>query len=229
MRLLLVEDHAGLREMMDAHLRGLGYATDAFSRGADAVEAARSAAYDAAILDLGLPDIDGMEVLRQLRAGFSSTLPVILLTARDAVSDRVSGLDAGADDYILKPFDLDEFDARLRTVLRRPGRRRETVERFGDLTVDTVTRSTSVDGTPLALTRREAALIDELVRAGGRTLVRDGLAERIYGFNERASTNALEAIVSRLRRRLSGAASRVTVETVRGIGYRLTANEAAAP
>ena len=224
MRLLLIEDHLSLREMMSAHLRERGFAVDAFGRGADALAAAAHTHYDAAVLDLGLPDIDGLELLRSLRGGQSAELPVIILTARDAVTDRVEGLDAGADDYVLKPFDLGEFDARLRTVLRRPGARRTTVELFGDVAFDTASRSASVGAIPLELTRREACLLEELIRANGRTVVRDALEERIYGFNEKASANALEAIVSRVRRRLVAAASTARIETSRGIGYRLCAD-----
>ncbi len=224
MRLLLVEDHPGLRDTLAAHLRGLGYATDAFASGHDALHAASLAPYDAGVLDLGLPDIDGLEVLRRLRRTLSATFPVIVLTARDAVQDRVTGLDAGADDYILKPFDLDEFDARLRTILRRPGQRREAIEVFADISFDTISRMASVAGHPVELTRRETGLLEHLLRANGRTVVRDELEERIYGYNERVSANAMEAIVSRVRRRLAAAASSVTVEAVRGIGYRLKAS-----
>ncbi len=224
MRLLLIEDHHAMREMMNAHLRERGFAVDAFARGADALAASCRTEYDAAILDLGLPDIDGLELLRRLRAGDAAELPVIILTARDAVTDRVHGLDAGADDYVLKPFDLAEFDARLRTVLRRPGPRRTTVELFGDISFDTASRSATVGRTPLDLTRREACLLEELIRADGRTVVRDVLEERLYGSNEKASANALEAIVSRVRRRLAAAASAARIETTRGIGYRLAAD-----
>jgi DNA-binding response OmpR family regulator len=226
MRLLLIEDHRSLREMMTTHLRERGFAVDAFFRGADALAAAMHTQYDAAILDLGLPDIDGLELLRRLRAELAAELPVIILTARDAVTDRVQGLDSGADDYVLKPFDLAEFDARLRTVLRRPGTRRTTIEQFGDLSFDTAARSAAVGDTPLELTRREACLLEELIRANGRTVVRDTLEERIYGFNEKASANALEAVVSRVRRRLVVAASTARIETMRGIGYRLHADAA---
>ncbi len=222
MRLLLVEDHPSLREMMHTHLRERGFAVDAFARGEDALSAASHSAYDAAILDLGLPDMDGLELLHRLRVDLAFETPVLILTARDAVTDRVQGLDAGADDYILKPFELAEFDARLRTVLRRPGTRRPPVEQFADLTFDAASRTATVNGTVLDLTRRELSLLEELMRANGRTVVRDALEERIYGFNEKASANALEAIVSRVRRRLAAAASAARIETSRGIGYRLS-------
>ncbi len=224
MRVLIVEDHAGLRDMMGAHLRGRGFATDAFASGGEALEAASVTSYDAVILDLGLPDLDGMEVLRRLRSDISPGLPVIVLTARDALTDRVLGLDAGADDYVNKPFDLAEFDARLRTVLRRPGPRRSPVETFGELAFDLASRMASVGTTPLVLTRRESCLLEELIRADGRTVVRDVLEDRLYGFDERVSANALEAVVSRVRRRLSVAGAACTVETIRGIGYRLAAS-----
>ena len=221
MRVMLVEDHQGLRETMHAHLRRSGYAVDSFERGRDALEAAASTAYAAVLLDLSLPDIDGMEVLRTLRAGPQADLRVLVLTARDGIADRVAGLDAGADDYLLKPFDLAELDARLRSILRRAGTPRSSVERFGDLHYDLESHEALVHEVRVTLGRRETLLLAELVRAGGRTVVRDALEEGLYGFNEAVSANAREAVVSRLRRRLQAAASTVTVEPVRGIGYRL--------
>ena len=221
MRVMLVEDHPTLREMMHAHLRRSGYAVDSFERGHDALAAAAHTAYAAALLDLTLPDIDGMDVLRALRSGQQSDLRVLVLTARDGIADRVAGLDAGADDYLLKPFDLAELDARLRSILRRTGTPRSSVERFGDLAYDLDSHEARIGDAPLSLSRRETLLLAELVRAGGRTVVRDALEERLYGFNEATSANALEAVVSRLRRRLQAASSSVTVEPVRGIGYRI--------
>ncbi len=221
MRVMLVEDHPALREMMHAHLRRGGYVVDSFGRGSDALEAAAGTAYAAALLDLTLPDIDGMDVLRALRAGPQVDLRILVLTARDGIADRVAGLDAGADDYLLKPFDLAELDARLRSILRRSGTPRASIERFGDLVYDLERHEADVNAVRMTLSRRETLLLAELVRAGGRTVVRDALEEGLYGFNETVSANALEAVVSRLRRRLQAAASSVTVEPVRGIGYRL--------
>lgn len=223
MRLLLVEDHPGLREMMDAHLRRAGFTVDPFDRGEPALRAASTVDYDLALLDLGLPDLDGMDVLRRLRRTVAPELRIIVLTARDAVAERVEGLDAGADDYVVKPFELTELDARMRTVLRRAGTRASPIETFGDLRYEVERRSAFVDGRLLDLTRREASLLAELVRAEGRIVVRDALEERLYGFNERASANAIEAAVSRLRRRLAEAGSTTGIETSRGIGYRLVA------
>ncbi len=219
-----------MRALIAEHLGSQGFVVDSFCRGADALAAAEASAYDAAILDLGLPDMDGLQVLRRLREGASAALlPALILTARDGVRDRVRGLDAGADDYIVKPFALAELDARLRAVLRRPGSRLPPVHRLGNLAFDpasreaTVTLSTGEPGgtTLLDLTRLEAALLETLIRAAPHIVVKDALEERIYGFNERASSNALEAVISRLRRKLAAAAATATVESARGIGCRL--------
>jgi len=213
-----------MRETIAEHLRGCGFAIDPVGSGEDALEAAAVARYDAVILDLGLPDMDGVNVLRELRRACPQ-LPAIILTARDGIADRVRGLDAGADDYILKPFDLTELDARLRAVLRRSGMRRDIIHAYGDVTFDPASRSATVIDTALELTRREASVLEELIRAGGRIVVKDVLEERIYGFDDEVGANALEASVSRLRRKLGAARSIVRVEAMRGIGYRLQAED----
>ena len=205
MRILLLEDHPALRAMVGDHLTRRGFAVDAVGRGEDALAALAAVAYDALVLDLGLPDLDGTEILAALRARGAGGLPILMLTARGAVPERVAGLDAGADDYLVKPFALEELDARLRG---RAGAGRV------------------VDGTPLDLPRREAALLEELLRAAGRVVVKDLLEERLYGADEPVTPNALEATASRLRRRLAEAGAGVRVETKRGIGYRLVAEEA---
>jgi len=221
MRVLLVEDHPAMRDMMTAHLRQSGFVTEAVAGGGDALAALARLTFDAVVLDLGLPDLDGLDVLKRMRGGLAAGLPVLVLTARDAVSDRVSGLDAGADDYLLKPFDLDEFDARLRSVLRRNGTRREAVLCLGPLEFDVAAREARVAGAAVELTRRELSLLEELMRAAGRTVVRETLEERLYGPGEPVSGNALEAVVSRLRRHLATVAPALAIETLRGIGYRL--------
>ncbi len=223
MRVLLVEDHHAMRELIAGHLRGRGLAVDAVERGDEALAAMAVAGYDAVILDLGLPDMDGMEVLRRLRGSRQPGLPALILTARDSIEARVGGLDAGADDYILKPFDLAELEARLRAVLRRPGLRREAVHRHGDLSFEPASRTAAVDGTRLDLTRREASVLEELIRAAGQIVVKDALEDRLYGFDDDVSGNALEASVSRLRRKLATAGSATGIEATRGIGYRLKA------
>ena len=227
MKVLLVEDHKAIREMIAAYLRERGFAVDPVDCGEEALAAAATASYEAVILDLGLPDMDGMEVLRRLRGGRTPDLPALILTARDSVDARVGGLNAGADDYILKPFDLTELDARLRAVLRRPGTRREFVHVFGDLRFDAASRAGFAGATNLDLTRRESSLLEELIRAAGRVVVKDALEDRLYGFDEPVSANALEATVSRLRRKLAAAHCTVQVEATRGIGYRLVEERSA--
>lgn len=221
MRVLVVEDSLPLQTLILAHLRDRGFAADSASNGAEAANAVASTNYDAVILDLGLPDADGMEVLRTLRAGIRADLPVLILTARDSVQDRVAGLDAGADDYILKPVDIAELDARLRAVLRRPGTRLQPIHIYEDLSFDTADRRASRNGAAIDLTPREAALFEALVRAGNRAVIRDILAERLYDLDSDVSANALEATVSRVRRKLAASGSPVRVESLRGIGYRL--------
>lgn len=222
MKILLVEDHGPMREMIAAHLVEQGFAVEAVGRGNDALAAAESIDYDAVILDLGLPDIDGMEFLRGLRGGSRATVPVLILTARDGVEDRINGLNQGADDYLVKPFNLTELEARLRAVLRRPGPRRGRVYTLGSLSFDSVSREAWVGDAPLDLTRREAALLEELLRSPGQVIAKDLLEDRLYALDDAGSANALEAAVSRLRKKLAAANAALRIETKRGIGYRLS-------
>jgi DNA-binding response OmpR family regulator len=221
MKLLVVEDSLPLATMMAAHMRERGFAVTVCLDGAGALAAVEGSTHDAAVLDLGLPDIDGLDVLRGMRAGPGATLPVVILTARDRIDQRIAGLDAGADDYVLKPFDIAELEARLRAVLRRPGPRLSASIVFGDITYDPSRCGGSVGAQTLDLTRREAALLEELLRNGERIVVRDRIADRLYGVDGEASGNAIEATVSRLRRKLGGLGSSVRIEAMRGIGYRL--------
>jgi two-component system, OmpR family, response regulator QseB len=225
MRVLLVEYHPALREMVTGHLARRGFAVDAVGRAREAHAALAGVAYDGLLLDLDLPDADGMTVLSAVRAGTAGNLPVLLVTARDALEDRIRGLNAGADDYIVKPFDLVELEARLRAVLRRPGARNSPAVRVGALDFDPASRQVSVNGAVLDLARRETDLLEQLLRAAGRTVVKDMLEERLYSFGEPVTPNALEAAVSRLRKRLANAAGDVRIETKRGIGYRLVAGD----
>jgi DNA-binding response OmpR family regulator len=218
-KLLVVEDNPALNDMIAGHLRKRGFDVDAVRDGASALAAIDQGAFDAVILDLGLPDMDGMDVLRAMRR--TSMAPALILTARDAVAHRVAGLDAGADDYVLKPFELTEFEARLRAVLRRPGWRATPASSFGDLSYDSGRHAACRGDTSVELTRREAALFEELIRNGETIVVRDVLAEKMYGDGEDVSANALEATVSRLRRKIAGLGSAVSIDSMRGIGYRL--------
>src|SRR5215813_11314946 len=225
MKVLLVEDHPAMREMISDHLVERGFTVDAFGCAEDAYAALAVASYDALVLDLGLPDADGMQLLKEVRACTVRDLPTLIVTARDALDDRTRGLNAGADDYIVKPFELVELEARLRAVLRRPGVREDIVLSYGTLALDTVSREASVKGVLLDLSRREAALLEELLRAAGRIVVKDTLEDRLYALDRSVTDNALEAIVSRLRKKLAAAHAGVRIDTKRGVGYRLVAGE----
>ena len=214
-----------MRGMISDHLVECGFIVDAVGRAEDAYAALAVSSYDALVLDLGLPDTDGMQLLRKARAGTARHLPTLIVTARDALDDRTRGLNAGADDYIVKPFELVELEARLRAVLRRPGVREDIILTFGALALDTVSRETSVGGIVLDLSRREAALLEELLRAAGRIVVKDTLEDRLYALDRSVTDNALEAIVSRVRKKLAAAHAGVRIDTKRGVGYRLFAGE----
>jgi DNA-binding response OmpR family regulator len=226
MKLLIVEDNLAIAAMLAAHLRERHFTVDTVATGAAALQAAAGTPYDAVVLDLGLPDMDGLHVLRQLRA--HGQPPTLILTARDGVANRVAGLDEGADDYILKPFELAEFEARLRAVLRRSGGREPALPSFGDLSFDPACRVARVGDRTIDLTAREATLFEALIRGGDRIAVRDALADALFSPEEHVSQNALDAIVSRLRRKLASVGAGVTVEPVRGIGYRLRHGDHAA-
>jgi len=214
-----------MREMISDHLVERGFTVDAVGRAEDAYAALAVASYDALVLDLGLPDADGMQLLKEARACTVRHLPTLIVTARDALDDRTRGLNAGADDYIVKPFELVELEARLRAVLRRPGVREDILLSYGPLALDTVSREASVRGVLLDLSRREAALLEELLRAAGRIVVKDTLEDRLYALDRSVTANALEAIVSRLRKKLAAAHASVRIDTKRGVGYRLLAQE----
>ncbi|WP_051108189.1 response regulator [Yoonia vestfoldensis] len=219
MRVLLVEDHPPLAEAVCDALRRAGFAVDHAATAADARDMAALADYTLVLLDLGLPDGDGALLLPVLRD--DGRVPVIVLTARDQLADRLAGLDGGADDYVVKPVEMPELVARCRAILRRPGDRSDKILRIGPLALDTVARSVNVDGEPLILGRRETGVLEQLMRAAGRVVSRQMLEEAIYGFDDEVGPNALEAAVSRLRRALDAAGSPLPIVTVRGVGYML--------
>lgn len=216
MRLLLVEDDEDLGEGVRVALKPEGYTVDWLRDGASALEALRREAFDLAILDLGLPKLDGLEVLRRLRAG-SSPVPVLVLTARDSTSDRIAGLDAGADDYLVKPFEVDELKARLRALLRRSQSRPQPALEHGDVRLDPATQEVSLRGRPVALQRKEFLLLHQLLSQPGRVFTREKLEEALYGWDEAAESNALEVHIHHLRRKLYPE----LIRTVRGVGYRV--------
>lgn len=222
MRILLVEDHGALSDLVADHLSRTGFAVDQVHCCGDAVHALEMVDYDMLLLDLGLPDGDGMDVLAALRAAQPrQAVPVLILTARDDLGSRLKGLNGGADDYLVKPFDLLELEARLRAILRRPGTRKSMVIQFGDVSYDVTTREVLANGTRLDLAKKEFALLEELMRAAPRIVVKDMLEDRLYAFHEPVTVNAIEAIVYRLRKKMTMAQAKVRIETVRGLGYRM--------
>lgn len=218
MRLLLVEDTARLGELLSEGLARDGFAVDWRRDIEGAAEAAASATYDLILLDLGLPDGDGLDWVRTLRRAADLT-PILVLTARGGLEDRVTGLDAGADDYLVKPFDVSELAARCRAILRRPGRRMTPVLTVGDLAFDVASRQAACRDAPIELSRREGDLLEILMRRAGSVVTRGTLEESLYAFNEPVTPNAVEVAVSRLRRKLDDAGCPGMLHTVRGLGY----------
>lgn len=221
MRVLLVEDEQRIVEILTGALTKQGFTVDAVGTAAAAREALASIQYDAAILDLGLPDGDGLTVLARTRAG-GENVPILVLTARDAVEDRVSGLDGGADDYLVKPFATAELIARVKALLRRPGGALGAVLKAGNLSFDTRGRDANVGRTPVPLSRREAAVLENLMRRLGRVVPRAVLEEKLYGLDEEIESNAVPVHVHHLRRKLIEHAATVEIHTVRGLGYLLS-------
>jgi len=220
MRVLIIEDSERLAALVMAALARGGFACDRAGTLAEAGNALDVADYDAVLLDLGLPDGDGLDWLRQRRrGGFAG--PVLVLTARGALDDRVIGLDAGADDYLVKPAAIDEILARVRALLRRPGSRSSPVLSFGRLSFDTVARQAAHDGVMLDLTRREADLLELLMRDAGKVVLRQRIETALYAFDDIVSPNAIDALVSRLRRRLQACSAGERIHTLRGLGYLL--------
>ncbi|MBU6259027.1 MAG: response regulator transcription factor, partial [Burkholderiales bacterium] len=214
MRILLVEDDEMIGDSLRLTLRRQGYAADWVRDGRAADAALASERFDAVLLDLGLPQRSGIEVLRALRARRDAT-PVIVLTARDTLADKVAGLDAGADDYLVKPFELDELLARLRALGRRAAGRVETAIQVGDLRLDPATREVSRAGRAVALSAREFAVLQALVERPGAVLSRAQLEDRLYGWGEELESNAISVYVHQLRKKLGDD----LIHTVRGVGY----------
>lgn len=221
MKLLVVEDHPALRNLLLRHLQRVGFVVDVAENGRQALAMLALSRYDAMILDLGLPDMNGLAVLGSRASTRNVDLPCIILTACDALEQRVAGLDAGADDYLLKPFEMVELVARLRAVLRRPGPRGGRQLQLGNLSFCQEARDVRVARLPLLLSKREMALLEELLRSAPRVVIKDHLEERLYSLSEAVTPNAIEALVSRLRRKLFDAGADSGIETLRGLGYRL--------
>jgi len=216
MRSLLIEDEPLLGEAVATHLKRSSHAVDWVQRLDDADAALRAVDYGLILLDLHLPDGRGLDLLRKLRRA-EDKRPVIILTARDQIRDRIEGLNAGADDYIVKPFDLDELVARILAVQRRSAEQASPIIRAGNLTIDQAARKVCRDGNEITLTAREWALLECLARRPGVTLSKAQLEEALYAFGSEVESNAVEVFISRLRKKLGADA----IHTVRGLGYRL--------
>ena len=218
MRILLVEDDPGLGRAVQDQILAEGHSVDRVMTVADARACVDGVGYDLVLLDLMLPDGSGLSFLRDLRARGSVT-PVIILTARDRITERIEGLNAGADDYLVKPFDLDELSARIGAVARRYAGNPNPIITHGPLTIDLAARSVLLDGRPVQLTAREWVLFEAFLQRPGQILSRAQLEERLYSFDTEIDSNAIEVHVSRLRKKLGAGA----IETARGLGYRLGA------
>jgi two-component system OmpR family response regulator len=214
MRVLLIEDDRMIGTAMQQALKDAAYAVDWVTDGETAIHAAETESYELALLDLGLPKADGCEVLRRLRT-LGRRLPVIIVTARDGVDDRIDGLDLGADDYLVKPFEIRELLARMRAVLRRQGSGSPPLLSNGELNLDPATRKASFLGESALLTAREFALLQALLARPGTVLSRSELERQIYGWNEEVESNAIEYLIHTIRKKLGA----TTIRNVRGVGW----------
>ncbi|WP_407180496.1 response regulator transcription factor [Bradyrhizobium sp. STM 3562] len=218
MRLLIVEDNEELAELLAKGLRAAGYGADILSTAEQAQSVLQTTHYAALILDLGLPDRDGLQLLREIRHRHNP-IPVLVLTARGGLHDRVQGLRSGADDYLVKPFALEELIARLEAQLRRPGQLLGNCLRIANLEFDTQNRQVSIDEQPQALSARETAVLELLMRSKGRVVSKKQVEDHLYGHSGDVASNAIEVYVHRLRKQLSDRGARVQVHTIRGVGY----------
>ncbi|AXS79595.1 response regulator transcription factor [Dechloromonas sp. HYN0024] len=216
MRILLVEDDPELGDGLTIGLRQFGFAVDWLRDGNSADQALQSESFDLVVLDLGLPRLSGMDVLNRAR-GRGQTMPILILTARDATGDKVSGLDAGADDYLVKPIDLDELSARIRALTRRSAGRAAPLLTRGELSVDLAAHRVTLSGDEIDLSGREFSLLQMLLENAGRVLTRTQLEQSVYGWRDEPDSNALEVHIHHLRKKLGGD----LIRTLRGVGYTI--------
>ncbi len=220
MRLLLVEDDELLGDAIKTGLMQFGYVVDWLKDGATASNAFPQESFELIILDLGLPKLSGMKLLQHLRSSGIET-PVIILTARESIEDRVAGLDAGADDYMVKPFDLTELNARIKALIRRSQGRADTIVHYRNISLDHGAHTVLLDGEPVNVPRREFALLQKLLENAGKVITRDQLMQSIYGWDEDVDSNVLEVHIHNLRKKLDAH----YIRTIRGIGYMVEKDE----
>ena len=222
MRVLTVEDEKELAQLLKENLAQRGLVTDIAATIADAEACLDAARYDVVLLDRRLPDDDGLTLLRRLRAA-DNAIGVIVITARDAIEDRIEGLNLGADDYLVKPFAVEELIARINAVSRRPSALRGAESSIANLAFNFARCEVRVDAVPIVMPRRELATLQLLMRSAGRVVTRDSLLDGLYSFEDEPTSNAVDATVSRLRRHLRDAGASVRVVVVRGVGYMIEA------
>lgn len=218
MRALIIEDTEEIAECMQQSLSDMGLTSDWFTEGRHVASATDFTEYDVLILDLNLPDADGLEILKSLRDSGNPT-PVLIVSARISIEDRVSGLDLGADDYLIKPFDLHEFEARVRALLRRDKDARSPTLKFGELQFDQTTREFMANGAPMSLSPRERSVLETLIRQNGSVISKDRIAQHVFSFDDDAGVSSIELYVHRLRKKLAD--TDVRIATKRGLGYLL--------
>ncbi|MCG2591541.1 response regulator transcription factor [Ramlibacter sp. XY19] len=221
MRLLLIEDDAALRQGLKRQLEAEGYRVDEAGDGAEGLFLAQEYPFDLAIVDLGLPKINGLTIVQRLRSE-GRTMPMLILTARSSWQDKVTGLEAGADDYMTKPFEYPELAARVKALLRRSMQAVADVANFGPLSIDLGAQAVKLDGAPLELTAFEYRLLEFLVRERARVVTKQELSDYLYPHGEDRDSNVLEVLIGRLRRKLDPQGTLAPIETVRGRGYRFT-------
>ncbi len=227
MRILVVEDEPRMAALIRQGLEEEAYAVDVVGNGLEVIEWVQSAEYDIVLLDIMLPGMDGIAVCRQLRAkGY--TMPVLMLTARDTLPDKVKGLDSGADDYLVKPFAIEELTARLRALGRRDGPSKTTELRVADLVLDTTTKRAQRGGEVIELTAKEYALLETLMRHPNQVLSRDQITEHVWDMDFDAESKLIEVYIYALRKKIDSGHPKKLIQTVRGLGYRITADETSA-
>ena len=222
MRAIIIEDSEEIAECMEQSLEDMGITSDTFSEGSKFRHATSMVDYDIMVMDLNLPDSDGIDLVKEFRLKHTKT-PVLIVSARTSIDDRVEGLNIGADDYLVKPFDLNEFEARIKALLRRSSEERKPTIEFGELMFDQNTRQFKLNNDDIELSPRERAVLEILIRQKGNIISKERIANQVFNFDDEASVSSIEIYIHRLRKKLSK--SNIIITTVRGLGYKLELNQ----